>query len=141
MAHGAPGFDGPERKRLNDQQSRSGGWRKWGPYLSERQWGTVRSLQRNRLRVGLLYSWPSSLTRGFRLGPASRIQVKRHGAADAHSTAGQAKPASAILPCSTHTVAIRDESVTQPPSVSTAPLARLSRSLRDSDSLQMLFTR
>jgi len=75
MTHGAPSFDGPERKRLNDQQSRSAGWRKWGPYLSERQWGTVRSLQRNRLRVGLLYSWPSSLTRGFRLDPASRIQV------------------------------------------------------------------
>lgn len=32
----------PERQRL--EQSRSGRqpWRKWGPYLSERQWGTVR---------------------------------------------------------------------------------------------------
>jgi hypothetical protein len=29
-----------EGKRLSD--ARSGGWRQWGPYLSERQWGTVR---------------------------------------------------------------------------------------------------
>ena len=26
-----------EQKRLQDSQ-----WKKWGPYLSERQWGTVR---------------------------------------------------------------------------------------------------
>jgi hypothetical protein len=31
-----------ESKRL--EEARSGGilWRRWGPYLSERQWGTVR---------------------------------------------------------------------------------------------------
>ena len=29
-----------EGERLSD--ARSGGWRQWGPYLSERQWGTVR---------------------------------------------------------------------------------------------------
>ena len=29
-----------EGERLRD--ARSGGWRQWGPYLSERQWGTVR---------------------------------------------------------------------------------------------------
>jgi hypothetical protein len=29
-----------EGERLKD--ARSGGWRQWGPYLSERQWGTVR---------------------------------------------------------------------------------------------------
>ena len=35
-------IDGAEQKRLND--AREGGipWKKWGPYLSERQWGTVR---------------------------------------------------------------------------------------------------
>ena len=31
-----------EQKRLNDARELSVPWKKWGPYLSERQWGTVR---------------------------------------------------------------------------------------------------
>jgi len=31
-----------EQKRLNDSRERGIPWKKWGPYLSERQWGTVR---------------------------------------------------------------------------------------------------
>ena len=31
-----------ERQRLEDTRRGAAGWRKWGPYLSERQWGTVR---------------------------------------------------------------------------------------------------
>ncbi|HEV3117626.1 MAG TPA: glucosidase, partial [Gemmataceae bacterium] len=31
-----------EEKRLRDAQSRKSNWQRWGPYLSERQWGTVR---------------------------------------------------------------------------------------------------
>jgi len=31
-----------EEKRLKDAHSRKSHWRRWGPYLSERQWGTVR---------------------------------------------------------------------------------------------------
>src|SRR5256885_10217227 len=32
-----------ERARLTEARvSKSAAWRKWGPYLSERQWGTVR---------------------------------------------------------------------------------------------------
>jgi hypothetical protein len=31
-----------EQKRLNDTRERGIPWKKWGPYLSERQWGTVR---------------------------------------------------------------------------------------------------
>jgi hypothetical protein len=31
-----------EQKRLNDARESNIGWKKWGPYLSERQWGTVR---------------------------------------------------------------------------------------------------
>jgi len=31
----------PERKRLRERSDNKG-WKKWGPYLSERQWGTVR---------------------------------------------------------------------------------------------------
>ena len=31
-----------ERTRLNDDAARTANWKRWGPYLSERQWGTVR---------------------------------------------------------------------------------------------------
>ena len=31
-----------ERQRLRDARTSGVGWKKWGPYLSERQWGTVR---------------------------------------------------------------------------------------------------
>lgn len=32
----------PEHVRLSDDASRKANWRRWGPYLAERQWGTVR---------------------------------------------------------------------------------------------------
>ena len=31
-----------EHKRLEESRSRAGHWKRWGPYLSERSWGTVR---------------------------------------------------------------------------------------------------
>ena len=34
--------DVTEQKRLNDAREKQIPWKKWGPYLSERQWGTVR---------------------------------------------------------------------------------------------------
>jgi len=34
--------DNPETKRLREAREAKTPWRKWGPYLSERQWGTVR---------------------------------------------------------------------------------------------------
>jgi hypothetical protein len=35
-------FDVTEQKRLNEAREDGIPWKKWGPYLSERQWGTVR---------------------------------------------------------------------------------------------------
>ncbi len=32
----------PERQRLAEDERRERNWKRWGPYLSERQWGTVR---------------------------------------------------------------------------------------------------
>ncbi|MDF1814612.1 MAG: glucosidase [Verrucomicrobiales bacterium] len=32
----------PERRRLSLSDSRKANWQRWGPYLAERQWGTVR---------------------------------------------------------------------------------------------------
>jgi len=34
--------DGAEAGRLAEDQVRRANWKRWGPYLSERQWGTVR---------------------------------------------------------------------------------------------------
>jgi hypothetical protein len=34
--------DNAERTRLDQAQNQGVAWKKWGPYLSERQWGTVR---------------------------------------------------------------------------------------------------
>src|SRR3990167_1785483 len=31
-----------EAKRLEEARARTGHWKRWGPYLAERQWGTVR---------------------------------------------------------------------------------------------------
>ena len=35
-------FMTPEKQRLDEAREQKIPWRKWGPYLSERQWGTVR---------------------------------------------------------------------------------------------------
>ena len=35
-------IEGAEQRRLLDAEARTAYWRRWGPYLSERQWGTVR---------------------------------------------------------------------------------------------------
>ena len=32
----------PEQRRLQEHEAKQADWKKWGPYLSERQWGTVR---------------------------------------------------------------------------------------------------
>ncbi|MDG1898946.1 MAG: hypothetical protein P8I74_03700, partial [Phycisphaerales bacterium] len=32
----------PETKRLQSSKGEDAPWRAWGPYLSDRQWGTVR---------------------------------------------------------------------------------------------------
>src|SRR5262245_17566784 len=32
----------PEQQRLTEDEKRERNWKRWGPYLSERQWGTVR---------------------------------------------------------------------------------------------------
>ena len=38
----SPFVDVTEQKRLNEAREAGIPWKKWGPYLSERQWGTVR---------------------------------------------------------------------------------------------------
>jgi hypothetical protein len=35
-------FQTAEHRRLADSEARLADWKRWGPYLSERAWGTVR---------------------------------------------------------------------------------------------------
>ncbi|MGD0928327.1 MAG: hypothetical protein ABR926_24400 [Streptosporangiaceae bacterium] len=52
-----------ERLRLDEADTRGVPWRRWGPYLSERQWGTVREQQLNLCEVAREIS--DRLTRTF----------------------------------------------------------------------------
>jgi len=42
---------GAERGRLEEAGTQGVPWKKWGPYLSERQWGTVRQGRRRGERI------------------------------------------------------------------------------------------
>ena len=53
-----------EQQRLEEARLRGIPWRKWGPYLSERQWGTVREdYSAERRRVELLHPRSGALAR------------------------------------------------------------------------------
>ena len=53
----------PEELRLEEAR-RSAPWKKWGPYLAERQWGTVREdYSDERQRLGLFQPRPGPLAR------------------------------------------------------------------------------
>ena len=42
MKYSDPEVEPAENQRLRETREKNAPWRKWGPYLSERQWGTVR---------------------------------------------------------------------------------------------------
>jgi hypothetical protein len=67
--------DVTEQKRLNEAREAQIPWKKWGPYLSERQWDTVREdYSAGRQCLGLLLSRPVALT-GL---PVGRGRPGRH---------------------------------------------------------------
>ena len=54
----------PERRRLEEVPKGRSPWRRWGPYLSERAWGTVREdYSAERRRVGVLSARSRPLAR------------------------------------------------------------------------------
>ena len=62
--------DCTEQKRLNDAREAGIPWKKWGPYLSERQWGTVRG-EKNSSADGNAWDYFShdqSRSRAYRWG-------------------------------------------------------------------------
>ena len=60
--------DVPEQKRLNDAREAGIPWKKWGPYLSERQWGTVREDYSQDGNAWDYFSHDQSRSRAYRWG-------------------------------------------------------------------------
>src|SRR6516164_4274156 len=57
-----------EQKRLNDAREQGVPWKKWGPYLSERQWGTVREDYSHDGNAWAYFSHDQSRSRAYRWG-------------------------------------------------------------------------
>src|SRR3954471_14527081 len=57
-----------EQKRLNDAREAGVPWKKWGPYLSERQWGTVREDYSSNGDAWNYFSHEQSRSRAYRWG-------------------------------------------------------------------------
>ncbi len=60
--------DVKEQKRLNEAREKGIPWKKWGPYLSERQWGTVREDYSNDGNAWDYFSHEQSRSRAYRWG-------------------------------------------------------------------------
>jgi hypothetical protein len=57
-----------EQRRLNDTREKGIPWKKWGPYLSERQWGTVREDYSRDGNAWDYFSHDQSRSRAYRWG-------------------------------------------------------------------------
>ena len=57
-----------EQRRLNDAREKGIPWKKWGPYLSERQWGTVREDYSQDGNAWDYFSHDQSRSRAYRWG-------------------------------------------------------------------------
>ena len=57
-----------EQKRLEDARLQNTPWKKWGPYLSERQWGTVREDYSNDGNAWDYFSHDQARSRAYRWG-------------------------------------------------------------------------
>ena len=61
-------IDTAEQKRLNDAREAGIPWKKWGPYLSERQWGTVREDYSEDGNAWGYFSHDQARSRAYRWG-------------------------------------------------------------------------
>ncbi|HXT55019.1 MAG TPA: glucosidase, partial [Candidatus Eisenbacteria bacterium] len=60
--------DVTEQKRLNEAREKGVAWKKWGPYLSERQWGTVREDYSENGDAWNYFSHDQARSRAYRWG-------------------------------------------------------------------------
>jgi len=61
-------IDVTEQKRLNEAREAAVPWKKWGPYLSERQWGTVREDYSDDGNAWAYFSHEQARSRAYRWG-------------------------------------------------------------------------
>ena len=73
--------DVTEQKRLNDAREQGIPWKKWGPYLSERQWGTVREDYSDDGNAWDYFSHDQSRSRAYRWGEDGLGGISRRQAA------------------------------------------------------------
>ncbi len=60
--------DAAEQKRLNEARETGTPWKKWGPYLSERQWGTVREDYSDKGDAWNFFTHDHARSRAYRWG-------------------------------------------------------------------------
>lgn len=61
-------MDNPEQQRLFEAQKRVLNWQRWGPYLSERQWGTVREDYSESQEAWFYFPHDHARSRAYRWG-------------------------------------------------------------------------
>jgi Mannosylglycerate hydrolase MGH1-like glycoside hydrolase domain len=64
----ATGREAAEQQRLAEARAQGVPWRKWGPYLSERQWGTVREDYSDNGDAWTYFSHDQARSRAYRWG-------------------------------------------------------------------------
>ena len=64
----ATGHEAAEQQRLAEAREQGVPWRKWGPYLSERQWGTVREDYSDSGNAWDYFSHDQARSRAYRWG-------------------------------------------------------------------------
>ena len=57
-----------EERRLEENRKRKAYWKRWGPYLSERQWGTVREDYSPQGTAWEYFSHDQARSRAYRWG-------------------------------------------------------------------------
>ena len=63
-----PKFNTPEHQRLEEARTGATPWKAWGPYLSERQWGTVREDYSQNGDAWNYFSHDQARSRAYRWG-------------------------------------------------------------------------
>ena len=59
---------GPEWRQLKEEAGRKKNWKRWGPYLAERQWGTVREDYSAKGDVWNYFTFEQAVSRTYRWG-------------------------------------------------------------------------
>jgi hypothetical protein len=67
--------DDAEARRLDEDSRREKNWKRWGPYFSERQWGTVREDYSERGNCWDYFSHDQARSRAYRRGEDGLVGI------------------------------------------------------------------